>query len=182
MSRFDYHHCSCLFIHSLGIATDDDYVPNLPGKLFQQERFDHNLFVMTGHNQDEASLFIDNPLITNEPSYAAFLESLITPLANNATALNFITQTLYPPIFDGSQGYTNQTERNNLTFSDAFVCNARFMDQASFVPETYAYEFSVPPAVQFVLPQPNFSLFNQIGSTETLSRCSRAPPERIKLT
>ena len=30
------------------------------------------------------------------------------------------------------------------------------------------------------LPQPDVSLFKQIGSTETLSRCSRAPPERIK--
>ena len=147
MSHLYYRRCSRLLIHTLGIVPDDDYVPNLPGKLFQQERFDHNLFVMTGHNQDEASRFIDNPLITNESSYAAFIESLITPLANNATALNFITQELYPPIFDGSQGYTNQTERNNLTFSDAFVCNARFMDQASFVPGTYAYEFSVPPAI-----------------------------------
>lgn len=148
VSHFDYRRCNRLFIHSLGIAPDDDYVPNLPGKLFQQDRFDHSLFVMTGHNQDEASRFIDNPLITNESSYAAWMESLITPLAKNATALNFITQELYPPIFDGSQGYTNQTERNNLTFSDAFVCNARFMDQASFVHETYAYEFSVPPAIQ----------------------------------
>ena len=32
------------------------------------------------------------------------------------------------------------------------------------------------------LPQPIFSLFNQIGSTKTLSRCSRAPPKRILLT
>lgn len=111
---------------------------------------------MTGHNQDEASRYVPNSLITNEASYAAYLESIIMPLANNATALNFITQVLYPPVFDGSQGYTNQTERNNLTVADAFVCNARFMDQASFVPETYAYEFSVPPAIQSDFPNPSF--------------------------
>ena len=34
----------------------------------------------------------------------------------------------------------------------------------------------------FVLLQPIISLFKQTGSTETLSRCSRTPPERIKLT
>ena len=32
------------------------------------------------------------------------------------------------------------------------------------------------------LPQPMFSFFKQIGSTDTLSRCSRASPERITLT
>ena len=103
---------------------------------------------MTGHNQDEGSRFAPNKLVTDESSYAAYLESLITPLANNATALNIITQVLYPPVFDGSQGYTNQMQRINLTIADAvLVCNARFMDQASFLPSTYAYEFSVPPAV-----------------------------------
>ena len=30
------------------------------------------------------------------------------------------------------------------------------------------------------LLQPIIALFKQIGSTETVSRCSRAPPERIK--
>ena len=140
-------HCNPLLTHSLGIVPDDDYVPNLPGKLFQEGHFDHTLSVMTGHNQDEGSLFVPNTLVTNESSYVSYLKSVITPLANNATALRYITQTLYPPIFNGSQGYTSQTERNNLTVAAAFVCNARFMDQAPFIPTTYAYEFSVPPAV-----------------------------------
>ena len=35
------------------------------------------------------------------------------------------------------------------------------------------------PPGQVRLLQPIFSLFKQIGSTETLSRCSHAPPERI---
>ena len=132
---------------ALGVVPDGDYVPNLPGKLFQEGRFDHTLSVMTGHNQDEGSLFAPNSFVTNESSYESYLKSLITPLANNATALRYITQTLYPPIFNGSQGYTNQTERNNLTVAAAFDCNARFMDQATFLPPTYAYEFSVPPAL-----------------------------------
>ena len=103
---------------------------------------------MTGHNQDEGALFFPNTLVTDEASYEDYLKSLIPPLANNATALNLITQVLYPPVFDGSQGYINQTQRNNLTFADAvFVCSARFIDQASFVPTTYAYEFSPPLAV-----------------------------------
>ena len=147
MSWSEYGRPIRLLIGLLGLVSDGDYVPNLPSKLFQQERFDHTIFVMTGHNQDEASLFVPNSFITNESSYAAYLKSVILPLASNATALNFITQELYPPVFDGSQGYTTQTERTNLTLADIFVCNARFMDQASFVHKPYAYEFSVPPAV-----------------------------------
>lgn len=103
---------------------------------------------MTGHNQDEGSIFIPNSLITDEASYTSYLKSLISPLAQNASALNYITQVLYPPIFDGSQGYASQTERNNLTIADAeFVCNAWSLNQANFRPETYAYEWFVPPAV-----------------------------------
>ena len=103
---------------------------------------------MTGHNQDEGSRFVPNTLLTNESSYEAYLLSLITPLANDATALNQITQVLYPPVFDSSQGYIDQVERNNLTIADGLlVCNARFIDQADFISPTYAYEWSVPPAV-----------------------------------
>lgn len=128
---------------------DGDYVPELPSTLLKQGRFDHTLFVMTGHNQDEGSRFVPNTLVTNESSYTAFFESLFRqPLTSSPTALHRLTQELYPPVFDGSQGYTTQTERNNLTIADAtFVCNARFMDLALFTPPTYAYVFSVPPAV-----------------------------------
>ncbi|MCJ1270487.1 hypothetical protein MMC22_010384 [Lobaria immixta] len=131
-----------------GIVTDDDYVPSLPGKLFKQGRFDRTLSVMTGHNQDEGSLFFPNTLVTNEISYEAFLRSLITQLAHSATDLNYITKVLYPPVFDGSQGYTNQVECNNLIIDDiAIVCNAHVIDQADFIPATYAYEYSAPPGM-----------------------------------
>lgn len=140
-------HFNRLLTYCLGVVPDDDYVPDLPSRLLKQGRFDHTLSVMTGHNQDESPQFVPNSLVTDESSYESYLKSLITPLATNATALHYITQVLYPPVLDGSQGYTNQTERNNLTISDAFVCSARFLDQAPFVPPTYAYEFSVPPAL-----------------------------------
>ena len=44
------------------------------------------------------------------------------------------------------------------------------------------FEQALFPCVRFVLLQPIISLFRQIGSTETMSRCSRAPPKRKKLT
>ena len=127
---------------------DGTYVPETPKALFQQGRFDHSLSVMTGHNQDEGSLFVPNTELTNDSSYTAYFDSLFKPVTNNRTALGQIVQELYPPIFNGSQGYTTQTERNNLTMADAaVVCNSRYINQASFVSAPYAYEFSVPPAV-----------------------------------
>lgn len=141
-------HCNRLLTYFLGVVPDDDYVPNLPGKLFEQGRFDRTLSVMTGRDQDEGSRFVPNTLITNEASYAEYLRSLIIPLAHRPTDLNYITNVLYPPVFDGSYGYINQVERNNRTIADlAIVCNARFIDQAGFHPKTYAYEYSVPPPV-----------------------------------
>lgn len=132
----------------LGVVPDNEYVPELPGRLFQQGRFDRTLSIMTGHNQDEGSRFIPNTIVTDESSYASYLESFFQPLASDAAALRTITQVLYPPVFDGSQGYTTQVERNNLTIADAnFVCNTRYINQANFLRTTYAYEWFVPPAV-----------------------------------
>jgi cholinesterase len=132
----------------LGIAVDGDYAPDLPGKLLQQGKFDKTVYVMTGHNADEGSRFVPSTIVTNESSYQEFLQSVFPSLADNPEKLFFITQTLYPPIFNGSQGYTTQTERNNITIGDAVqVCNTRYMNQAAFLPATYAYQFSVPPAV-----------------------------------
>ncbi|KAL8820035.1 MAG: hypothetical protein Q9191_007602 [Dirinaria sp. TL-2023a] len=131
-----------------GVVQDSNYVPELPGRLFQQGRFDRALSVMTGHNQDEGSRFVPNTLVTDESSYASYLERFFQPLASDAAALRRVTQELYPPVFDGSQGYTTQAERNNLTIADAnLVCNTRYMNQANFLRPTYAYEWSVPPAV-----------------------------------
>jgi carboxylesterase type B len=132
----------------LGITVDGDYVPDLPGKLLQQGKFDKTVYVMTGHNGDEGSRFVPSTVVTDESSYQEFLQSVFPSLADDPEKLLFITQTLYPPIFNGDQGYTTQAERNNITIGDAVqVCNTRYMNQAAFLPATYAYKFSVPPAV-----------------------------------
>lgn len=161
-------HCNRLLTHFLGVVPDDDYVPKMPGKLFEQGRFDRTLTVMTGHNQDEGSSFAPNTLVTNDTSYAAFLRSLIPQLAYRAADLNYITKVLYPPVFDGSQGYTNQVERNNLTIADMIiVCNAQFIDQADFQHTTYAYQYSAPPAVHGADLTYTFYDFGQVAGVNT---------------
>ena len=50
------------------------------------------------------------------------------------------------------------------------------------IPDTLSFTAaaSIPVIFWFVLLQPIISLFKQIRSTETMSRCSRAPPKRRK--
>ena len=63
--------------------------------------------------------------------------------------MKYITNTLYPPIFDGSQAqnYTNQIARADaLTSEFVFTCNTFYLDKA-YGNETYAYYFTVPPAL-----------------------------------
>ena len=125
---------------------DSTYLLDALKALFQQERFDHSRSVMTGHIQDEGSLFVLNKLLTKYSSYTAYIDSLFRPVTSNRKTLDQLTQELYPPVFNGSQGYTTQTGRNDLTLAGAAViCNSRFINQASLNPAPYAYE--VPPAV-----------------------------------
>ena len=131
-----------------GIIVDGDYVPNLPNKLLLEGRFDKNLSIMTGRNQDEGSRFVPNSQVTNETAYEDFLQAFFPPLQQQPEQLQLLTQELYPPDFSGAQGYTSQAQRNNLTFADALsVCNTRALNAAVFGPQGYAYEYTAPPAV-----------------------------------
>jgi len=127
-----------------GPAVDGDFVPKLPGELLLHGQFDQSLKVMVGHNSAEG-LFFASPFITNETSFVNYVSQSI-PAATTAT-VNYITQTLYPPIFDGSYGYTNQLERISLLASEfSFTCNTRYLDLA-YWNQTYSYFFTVPPGL-----------------------------------
>lgn len=63
--------------------------------------------------------------------------------------MKYITNTLYPPTFDGSQAqnYTNQIARADAITSElVFTCNTFYLDKA-YNNQTYAYYFTVPPAI-----------------------------------
>jgi len=63
--------------------------------------------------------------------------------------VDYITNVLYPPIFDGSQAmsYTNQIARAAALDSELiFTCNTFYLDKA-YANTTYSYFFTVPPAL-----------------------------------
>lgn len=127
-----------------GPVVDGDFAPDLPGRLLLKGDFDHNVKVMVGHNADEGLLFT-SPTALNESGYSSYLKSAFPGLRPNVS--EYIIDVLYPPIYNGSYGYTNSVERVSLTIADVvFQCNADYLNRA-FRNQTYGYLFSVPPAL-----------------------------------
>jgi carboxylesterase type B len=131
-----------------GPTVDGDFVPALPGQLLARGQFDKNVTVMTGHNANEGLLFT-SPFIDNNTALDAFLLTSFPALTYMPQTLKYITQVLYPPIFDGSQAqnYTTQIGRVSAMLSEfSFTCNAVYLDKA-YNNLTHAYLFDVPPSL-----------------------------------
>ncbi|KAF2789984.1 alpha/beta-hydrolase [Melanomma pulvis-pyrius CBS 109.77] len=131
-----------LFIY--GPTVDGVFAPALPGQLLASGRFDKSVQVMTGHNSLEGLIFTD-PAIQDSNAFAAYLRRTFPKLPQ--ASFDKITNELYPPIFDGSRGYTDQTGRVSLFIAEmTFVCNTYFVHPALHN-DTHAYRFSVFPGV-----------------------------------
>lgn len=126
-----------------GPAVDGDFVPDWPGKLLAQG--DHaDVRVMTGQNLDEGLIFV-NPLVQTDADLQVYLSTLL-PDAQAAT-VNYIAETLYPPVYTGEYSYNDSISRSALLLSElVFTCNNIWLDHA-FNDKTYSYYFTVPPAL-----------------------------------
>jgi cholinesterase len=127
-----------------GPTVDGKFVPQLPGLLFLHGQYDKSVKVMLGHNLNEGLLFT-NPYLQNETQFQSYLTTSL-PDASAAT-LSYISNTLYPPVYDGTYGYKTLVARNALLVSElVFICNTRYMDKAYDL-KTYSYYFTVPPGL-----------------------------------
>lgn len=127
-----------------GPVVDGLFAPDLPGKLLLQGSYDNTVNVMVGHNEDEGLLFAD-PAITTATAFNAYITMQFPGIS--AAAASYIENVLYPPTFDGSLGYKTNFQRLILALADAsFTCNTNYLDRA-FDNKTYAYQFSVAPAL-----------------------------------
>jgi carboxylesterase type B len=127
-----------------GPVVDGSFVPELPGQLLLKGAFHHDVEVMVGHNGDEGLVFT-SPVTTTEEGIR---ESIKQALPETSTdTVNYLLDVLYPPIFNGSFGYTDSVGRSALITSDfVFQCNTDYLNRA-FQNQTYSYEFTVPPAL-----------------------------------
>lgn len=125
-----------------GPTVDGNFVPALPGQLLARGQFDQSVRVMVGHNSDEGLLFT-NPAVQNDTAYRQYVQ---TTLPNVPSAIvDYITNVLYPPVYDGTYPYRNALDRAILTASESvFTCNTVYLDHA-YNNRTFSYLFSVPP-------------------------------------
>ena len=127
-----------------GPVVDGTFVPALPGQLLLEGNFDHNLNIMVGHNADEGLVFT-SPDSRNSSGLSELLTQQFPSIHKNV--LDYIEDVLDPPVYNGSYGYTNSVERVAVAISELiFECNTDYLNLA-FQNQTYAYEFSVPPAL-----------------------------------
>ncbi|KAK2030375.1 alpha/beta-hydrolase [Colletotrichum zoysiae] len=128
-----------------GPVIDDDRYKGYPPLLLHEGQVDHSVQVMGGHNANEGNLFA-SPFIHDDSQFDSQV-ALLFPQASKST-LSAITQTLYPPNFDGSLAYVNQLGRITRLVADATItCNNYFLDKF-FKPlgTGFSYQFSEPPA------------------------------------
>ena len=133
-----------------GPSVDGLFAPSLPGRLLLQGSFDKKVKLMIGYNGLDGLIFTD-PRINSTASFRELFTSAFPGISS--TAVDFISNVLYPPTFDGSLGYTNNYERAAASVMDAILtCNGYYMDQG-FKNNTYFYEFAVaPPLHGFDIP------------------------------
>ncbi|KAK4067625.1 hypothetical protein Trihar35433_6185 [Trichoderma harzianum] len=121
------------------VVPDGSYVRN---PLSAYTKFDPSVKVLVAHNSFEGGIFFD-PSVKTEAQFSEWLSNSIAGLPSSTK--EYLTNTLYPPIFDGSRGYTDYDTRQMALWGEGFVdCN--FLLASSFNnSHTYAYEFSVTP-------------------------------------
>jgi carboxylesterase type B len=127
-----------------GPVVDGLFAPQQPAQLLAQGRFDKDVRVMVGHNANEGALFTPFYL----PNTDALKDQIADAFANiPKSSLDYIVDTLYPAVFDGSLGYTNNFERGSLIVSEGvFTCNTNYLSRA-YGNKTYSYLFAIPPAI-----------------------------------
>lgn len=150
-----------------GPVVDGDFLPVLPGEALLHGKFDKSVKVMVGHNADEVcsilkdpskspfpltpsqGLLFTSPFTKSTTDIKTQLSSILPSVRAFPDVLSYIVNTLYPPIFDGSQAqnYTTEIERASaLTAELSFTCNTFYLSTA-LLNQTYNYLFSVPPAL-----------------------------------
>ncbi|KAF5595001.1 carboxylesterase type B [Fusarium pseudocircinatum] len=129
---------------TMGPFVDGLYVPENPDKLFAEGRHIQNVDLLIGFNEDEGLIFT-SPESNDDAGYRRFLESTYSNASPET--LDHIETTLYPPVFDGSYGYTNQTGRASVTKAESeFTCKYGFL-QAAYGNRAKSYRFNVYPGL-----------------------------------
>lgn len=158
---------------------DGDFVTQDPKPLLAQGKYDKRVRILAAHNADEGLLF--TPPVADDAGYRRFVQDTF-PAARRAQLLDYLAETLYPPVFDGSLPYTDHVGRVALTMAEAtFVCNTRAVAgrRGASESDTFAYFWDVFPGlhsqdVQYTFYNPDTTwvdapLLTMWGTNETVA-------------
>lgn len=127
-----------------GPVVDGSFAPDLPENLLLQGSFDSNMRLMASQTSNEGILFTD-PRVTDDTTLATLIRQAFPSIQDSV--VNYVINTVYPAIYDGSQPYQNGLDRSILFVSElGFSCNTVYLAKA-YETNTYKYQFSVPPGV-----------------------------------
>lgn len=112
-----------------GAVKDAKSIPEHLDVLFHRGEFDKSVKVFSSVNTLEAGFFFEPTAKTDEA-----VRNVINGGIPNITAskLDELSNEIYPPIFDGSQGYTDNGSRQMSIYGDSFFyCNFLAVNEAS---------------------------------------------------
>ncbi|ORY11146.1 acetylcholinesterase precursor [Clohesyomyces aquaticus] len=124
-------------------VVDGDFTPKLPGELLAQGAFDKSVEVLYSLVEHEGDFFAA-PYMNSSEMVRSSIASLF-PYMDQSLIDHAMTM-FYPPIFNGSYGYTSEWERAALMIGDlAITCNGKYLSQG-LANKTYSYFFAQPPS------------------------------------
>ncbi|KAI3587366.1 Alpha/Beta hydrolase protein [Fusarium oxysporum f. sp. albedinis] len=100
--------------------------------------------VMTSYTNNEGPLLA--PSIINSNTGLEFLIRILYP-GVSVKSIDYITEKLYPQVYDGSYPYHTSLERSDLVFADCLIHLSNNALSKALENKTYAYRFSIPPSV-----------------------------------
>ncbi|GKT46605.1 carboxylesterase patB [Colletotrichum spaethianum] len=126
-----------------GPVADGAFVPDLPGVLLSNGKYDSSVEIFGAHNSDEGFIFA-SPLIGNNEQYISSLLKLLLPEASDEV-IDYVTTKLYPAVYDGTYPWKTPLERTSKTIAESwFICNNHFLNKA-LDGNAFNYVFDVPP-------------------------------------
>ncbi|KAJ3527258.1 hypothetical protein NM208_g10787 [Fusarium decemcellulare] len=132
---------------TVGPYEDGVFIPEMPDQLLRQGRHVYDVDLLIGFNRAEG-LVHTSPEVVDEATYRVSLEQAYA--GAHPTQLHYIQNTMYPPVFDGSYGYTNQTDRSSITRSESFYTCRRGELHAAYGDRAKSYYINLYPGLHAV--------------------------------
>lgn len=125
-------------------VVDGSFVPDDPKRLLRDGKVDKSVKLLTTIAANEGLRFAPAN-ITSEADFQQFVDLFLNPA--NTSVREYVTSSVYPPIFNGTLPYTSQRERASLFWAEMVsTCNIQYLHNAM---ETsgYANLFDVWPSL-----------------------------------